>query len=176
MARQAAATATQNETANAASENTENQTNETQGGNEGDENKVTEFTFGAIGADGHKELAEAIWANVQGQNYQERHDALQVLFSQMRDARDSNKTTRSKKTLEEILQEAVGKPMGELQAVKVPLGAISISLPQIVKLAQSESEGAMEKMAKEFVTTHKLKIVKKKMSSKGKESTLLEAA
>lgn len=134
------------------------------------------FSFNGITDKNSKELAEAIWAHIDGENYAERHDKLQTLFEQIRAARDANKTTRPRKELNVILQEAIGKPMGELQASKVDLGGISVAIPQIVKLASSKDVGPMNAMAVDFLKTHKLKIVKKKVSSKGKESTFLEAA
>lgn len=173
-----AAQNTPRSTDNAASADTENQV---QGAAEGteektDEKKLEAFSFEMITEANSKELAEAIWARIPGDTYQARHDALQTLFEQIREARNANKTTRVKKTIEDILGEIKGKSMGDLQAVKVPLGAISVAVPQIVKLASSEANGPMEKMAKDWLAEHKLSIVKRKVSSKGKESTFLEAA
>lgn len=138
-------------------------------------NEVTPYTLTVVSAENMKEVAQAIWAAVPGENFQERHDTLQGLFAAIREARDANKSSRPRKETAEIIAEALNRPMGELQAVKVSLGGITLSIPQIVKLAQSE-DSPMKGVANDFLKENKLKIVKKKVSSKGKESTFLEKA
>lgn len=139
------------------------------------EQKLEAFTFSEVNKTSVKEISEAIWARVEGKNHDEKSEVLSALFTAMREARDGSKNTRPRKTVAELLAESLNKPMGDLQAVKVQVGGISLALPQIVKAATVEAgkETPFTPAARAFMKEHGLSTLRKKVTSRGKESLFL---
>jgi uncharacterized protein YPO0396 len=126
------------------------------------------------------QTAKAIWSQIQGEKFADKADVLQEVMTALRKERDADdtKVTRPRKELEVILKEAIGKPMGELQAVKVPLMDVPINIPTLVKIACSVPEEGkpdhpLKKQAVEFMRANKLSVKREKKGSRGRETTTL---
>lgn len=165
-------------------ENTETETTtvETQAadgtGDQTDENEdevetLEAFTFETVTAGNTAEIAQAVFARIEGKNYAERAELANTFITAMRKARDEGKVTRPRRSIDVIIQEAIGKPLSELQAIKVPLAGVSLPLTQVIRQATMEEDSPFKKLAQEFMATHKIKAVVGDKSSRGKASTFL---
>lgn len=145
------------------------------------EEKLEPFTIEAVTKKNVEEVAKAVWARIQGEKHSDRADVMQDFVSAIRDARDndSNKVSRPKKSIEEIINESVDKPMGDLQVAKIPLIGVPINIPTLVRIATSvakegEAEHPLKQQAVAFMKQHNLTVVRKKMQgSRGRETTFL---
>lgn len=150
----------------------EGQTNEAEASQE---QKLEAFSFSEVNKATVKDISEAIWARVEGKNHDEKSEVLSALFTAMREARDGSKNTRPRKSVAELLAESINKPMGDLQTVKVQVGGITLALPQIVKAATVEAgkETPFTPAARAWMDEHNLSTLRKKVTSRGKESLFL---
>lgn len=154
--------------------------------------KLEPFTLTDIRSSNVKKVATEIWARIKAKNKEgkpsdshgDKSDVLQELITALREVRDNddNKTTRPKKSVEEIIKESVGKPMGELQAAKVNILGMSINFPTMIKIATSvakegEAEHPLKSDVVAFMKEHKLTVQQKKTAgSRGRTVTFLVEA
>lgn len=140
---------------------------------EGDADTTEAFTFETVTNENIKEVAEAVFARIKGEKYSDRVDTVNAFIGALREARDEGRTKRVKRDPKDVVADAIGKPMSELQAVKFNLAGIPLSLPQIMNIVESEKSSPMKPAAKKFVEEHKLVTVAEKVKSRGKDTKFL---
>lgn len=116
--------------------------------------------------------------------YKSASDKLQKLFEALRARRDDSKPVqRERLDTEDVLAEAVGKPVSELQAAYVQLqvgktkgGEIMydrVSLPKVRQYSEIEDH-PMHEAAMAFLAENKLRFIEREGKSKGKKVSVLE--
>jgi hypothetical protein len=155
--------------------------------NQAETKALEPFTFESLTKENAKEIATALWTRVKAKDkdgkdsdkFDDRNDVAQEFMTALRAERDASKNTRPKRELSEILKEAVGKSLGELQAVKVPIAGVVINLPQVIKLATAVDENGKPKEsplrgeAVKFLKDNGLTVKSEKKGSRGRETTTL---
>ncbi len=163
-----------------AAETDETQTNETQAteAKANEQAQAPEFSFHVVNTATVGELAAAIWSRAEGKNHDEKAKSISALFDAVREVRDAGKTTKPRRSLAELIAESINKPMGDLQAVKVPVGGVTLPIPQVVKAAMVEDgkETPFTAPARQWMEANGLTVQKRKVSSRGKESIFLVKA
>lgn len=136
---------------------------------------ATEFTMNGFEGETFGEIGQFIWDNIPGEKWDDRFDNMQSLITAMRVARDASKpkSTREVKSMSDVVRESIGKPMSELQAIKVKVVAgVNLPIPAVVKLAENKAS-PLYGYANEWMEKNNVKVVSEKKGSRGKASLFL---
>lgn len=121
------------------------------------------------------ELAKGLTARVVAENNGERAEVVNSLIVALRNERDSTKVKRATKTIDEVIKDSINHSMAELQATKVKVAGISLTIAQIASIAEATTPNPMKKSVTEFMEKYGIKIVSEKMKSKGKATKFLRS-
>jgi hypothetical protein len=172
-------TAKKNETNEVKTETATDQTSQTPEVTTGNENEVKAeeakepVTFEVVNEKSVAQLAKDIVSRVAGEKNDERSEVVNSLIKALRAERDAGRNKRETKELKDIIADIMNKPLAELQAVRVPIAGITLTIPALVKVANSNNPSVLKAPALSFMNEHKFKAVETKKKSRGKATTFI---